>query len=169
MVGTSIMTRNVVDVALMCAFLGCGDNTGGPVPDFEPACETVPFTSEDQFSKSTDFPPVVGYTLEGADLEGRWLRAGEVWTSLYVERTDDEIVLERGIETESDASEIFATLYVEPPEFPTGNGWSGRRTWRISNRAEDGTMRFDGAWCEGDECEVCSAKMIRMERFDAQE
>ncbi len=147
----------------------CGDNTGGPVPEIDAGCREVPWTSEDQFSRSSELGDVVAYTLDDFDASGRWFSTKIGLNNLRLSRQSDgnyEILDGRGL-LESSSSELFFTHFEEPGG-PSPDARTFRITHRISNLRDDGTLRYERAFCEDEVCTVCTAGLIRAERHDPQ-
>jgi len=147
------------------ALAACGDNSGGPVPEVKAGCREVPWTSDDQFSTSRELGDVVSYTLEDWQPTGRYFFTGAYignGSIMFDSELDDRF------ETQS-SSELFHTFAVLDVESPMPGFEPERFTDRISNLREDGTLRYDYAYCRGKTCDVCTAGMIRAERHDPQE
>jgi hypothetical protein len=154
--------------ALIVMVAACGDNSSGPVPEVEARCREVPWTSKDQFSRSSELEPAVAYSLgDDFDPSGRWFLTGMALGSIRLERDSDgnvQILDGRGL-LERSSTELFFTVLREPDGILDQNF---RSTVRISNLRDDGTLRFDRAFCEDEVCSVCTAGMVRAERHDPQ-
>jgi hypothetical protein len=156
---------------VLVALLGCGDNGSGPVPEVQDGgCREVPLTSaEDQFAHSIDLGPVVGYTLDGFDPTGRWFRAEGYFGSIVIRRDESgQLMSSSLLELSQSSTELFGTRFQQLGAFEGRN--DTRFTERFSNLRDDGSMRYDSAFCEDGEptCTVCTARMVRAERFDPQ-
>lgn len=148
----------------------CGDNASGPVPaiaEAELGCREVPSTDlAAQFDASSELGAVVPYTLEGEDLTGRWFVTDTFFyrSSVVIARAPTGFVVD-GFEVTTSSSEMFGTAFAavshegsEPYRFAV----------RVSNLREDGSLRYDNAYCDEDTCTVCTARLIRAEPFDPQ-
>lgn len=158
---------------LLVAFLGCGDNSGGPVPVVEAGCRDVPLTSVvEQFDSADDLGPVVGYTLDGFDPSGRWFFTDSYRGSTVLRRDENGRLTSSSLELSESSSQLFGTFLQQEVSDtgPIEGRYNFRFSERISNLREDGTMRYDSAYCETGEptCRVCTAGMVRAERFDPQ-
>jgi hypothetical protein len=161
---------------VLVAVLGCGDNSSGPVPEVrDGGCRKVPLTSvEDQFAHSSDLGPVVGYTLDDLDPAGRWFFTDAYLnnSSIMIERDEAGHFKSDGLELSHSTTELFGTHLQQrfSDTGPVPDRYDWRFTKRFSNLRDDGSMRYDSAFCEDGEteCTVCTARMIRAERFDPQ-
>ena len=149
--------------------VGCGDNAGGSVPEVEPGCHEVPWTSEEQFSRSSELGPTVAYSLgDDFDPTGRWFATGVGYGSMRFERLADgsvQIHDNRGV-LEASSTELYFTHRARPGELPGPDAQNFRVSVRISNLRGDGSVRYDQAFCEEDTCSVCTASLIRAEPHD---
>ena len=127
----------------------------------------MPWTSIDQFSRSSELGSIVAYTLDGFDPVGRWYFTGLALGSMRLSPAEGgfEIQDGRGLLAPS-ASELFFTIFVKPGELPTPSAKTFRVTHRISNLRDDGSLRYDRVFCEDKTCDICTARMIRAERHD---
>lgn len=154
----------------MGVLAACGDNAAGPVPEVDPDCHEVPWTSEDQFSRSSELGPVVGYTLRDFDASGRWFSDGLAFDNIRLVRdAEGNYEMLDGVMFESSSTELFSTFFVPTPEMPTPGFSSFRITHRISNLREDGSLRYDQALCEDGMCRVCTGRLVRATRHDPQQ
>ena len=107
-------------LVLTSALVACGDNSGGPVPEVDPDCENVPWTSDDQFSRSSELGPVVPYTLRDFDASGRWFSDGLLFNNFrLVRQSNGNYELLDGLELESSSTELFFTYFQDTTELPT--------------------------------------------------
>jgi hypothetical protein len=156
---------------MVVVLAACGDNTPGPVPEVEPGCHEVPWTSKDQFSRSSELGPVVGYTLRDFDASGRWFSQGLILDNMRLVRDvdGDYQIIDRGSLLEASDSDLFFTDYFEPRPDIDIHGEASRFTQRISNLREDGSLRYDQAFCRDKTCHVCTGALVRAERHDPQQ
>ncbi len=156
---------------LLSAILGCGGSTadvpdagpdapGEEVPDFTPHCEDIPQPGADAFSTAADFGPFVSGTLAGWNPDGRWFLTGvkvSGVSSFHFERRGTQIVVDRD---DGNLGTIDDSAIVQ--RFAQSDGQTTQIVAkRVSNLRADGSLRADRARCDGTNCRVCTAKMIR--------
>jgi hypothetical protein len=150
------------------AVAACGDDV--PVtPDasvdaapaaFVPGCvvEQAPTTAG--FTTAAELGPMASGTLAGWDPEGRWFytgaHVGDV-SSVRLARRGDRIVIDGNVQMLAtlDADALFR--HVESPF----QGSQFSESLRISDRQPDGTLWAKRAFCEGQSCQVCTARLER--------
>lgn len=134
------------------------DTTTVEPPAFTPSCERRPQTAADTFATPDVFGDITPGTLANWDPTGRWFTTGVRMgtSSIHLARIGDQIIIDR-----DQAAKIANNDVVFQREtFDAGGGATGILARRISNRASDGSLRFDRALCDGTNCRVCSAKLI---------
>ena len=159
-------------IVFLGLLVACGDNAAIPdagppdASDFAPACSDIVQTGPDMFSSPAELGPVARGTLQGWDPNGRWFLTGvriRGQSSYHFERTgaqvvidkdaqhlgsmDDDLIFQRVVRTTDTATTIIVK--------------------RVSDRLPDGSLRAVHAICDGHNCRVCAAKLVRAERFDA--
>jgi hypothetical protein len=154
----NVTTSRFVPLLLLVA---CESRT--PVPEVAAECRDVAWTRADQFSLSAELGPVVSGTLgEDFDPSGRWFLTGVPLGSVRLERrSDGQIELFENRLFAPDSTELFFTQ-----AWMSESGAKFRLAERISNLRDDGSLRFDRAYCTDDTCTLCTANMIRAERHD---
>jgi len=159
------MTRALVVTILVA----CGDHgatldaqpDAAGVPAVTPGCQYIKQPSATPFASPDDFGPIVPGTLAGWDPSGRWFltgtQVGSVSSFNFSTRASDgALILDRTSPvTSHDDDAIFQTATV------TSSGQPYTVSIRVANRAPDGTLRADRAVCDGGQCHVCTAVMIR--------
>ncbi|MBA3397359.1 MAG: hypothetical protein H0T89_32330 [Deltaproteobacteria bacterium] len=157
-------------------FVACGGDDAATPPDasivpdasteFMVGCGEVP-QSADAFATAADFGPVPPGTLAGWDPDGRWFltgtRVGGV-SSFHFEKRGSDVVVDRdtvNLGTIDDDQIFQRTVFSSGEE-------SFIVAKRVSTRLADGSLRADRAVCDGTNCRICTAKMIRAEHHDPQ-
>ena len=152
--------------------VACGDNQVTPdAPTLvEPIaeCHDVDQTEADPYltPESVDAvsqSPVVPGSLAGWNPDGRWFvtgtRVGGI-NGFHFARTGNQVIVDRAPDEPGtiDNDVLFqrGKLMSGPIEYMVIK--------RISNRQPDGSLRAERIVCDGDNCRVCTAKLIRAER-----
>ncbi|HSD87006.1 MAG TPA: hypothetical protein VLB44_05805 [Kofleriaceae bacterium] len=150
----------------------CGDDRGGGTPDAPvlaevlPECHGVTQTEADPYMTPESIDavvpnPLVPGTLAGWDPNGRWfltgVRVGAVSSYFFDRRSDTQVIVDRN----EDAPGVINNDYAFQREIVTSNGMAFTVIKRVSNRAADGSLRAERIVCDGDKCNVCTAKMVR--------
>jgi hypothetical protein len=137
------------------------------VPAVTPGCTMMMQASADQFTKPGDFGPVVPGTLAGWDPDGRWFLTGTPVgsvSSFFFEQQGAQVIVDRDPSAPGtlDDDELFQVSSVNE------QGVRYTISKRVSNRAADGSFRAERAVCDGGQCRVCTAVMIRAEHFNGE-
>jgi hypothetical protein len=150
--------------------VACGDhNPAAPdaqpdastdIPAVVPGCQVITQPSGNPFATPADFGPLVPGTLAGWDPSGRWFltgtSVGSISSFLFSTRASDgALLLDRNMPVQHDDDAIYQQSNV------MSNGTSYTVAIRVANHAPDGTLRADRAVCDGGQCRVCTALMIR--------
>jgi hypothetical protein len=156
----------------LVVLVACGDNesvTSDAVPAaVVPGCHDVAQPEPDPFRTPASLDavaqaPVVRGTLAGWNPDGRWFltgtRVGGV-SSFHFRRNGSGVVVDWD-------SEQLGTID-EDMIFQRGHYVSGGMEYliakRVSNRQADGSLRAERVVCDGENCRVCTANLIRAER-----
>ena len=159
------MRRLLLGVAV-CAIAACGDNQPGPdadgggIPEVVPECHVVD-GSLDSFPAASDLGPVVPGTLAGWDPDGRWFLTGTHVggvSSYYFERHGLQVIVDRD---PTNPGTIDDDVLFDRASLVDGIGSPYTVIRRVSNLAADGTARAERVVCQGTECNVCTAKLVR--------
>jgi hypothetical protein len=158
-------------LGLLVVAAACGDNLEPApdalvVPEVIARCEEIP-AAGNPFATAADFGPVTPGTLAGWNPDGRWfltgVRVGGVSSFHFEQRGADLIVDREDAPATFTADAIFQRL-----EYPTPDG-SIIVAKRVSDLQPDGSLRADRAVCEGDVCNVCTAKLVRAKRNEGEQ
>jgi len=150
----------------------CGDGSMATTPDAPatsdvvPECHDTPQTDADPFTTPDSINavipvPVVPGSLAGWDPDGRWFltgtRVGSVSSFFFEKRSGTEIIVDRNEASPGMMTDdvIFQREIVNP------GGLTYTVIKRVSNRAPDGSARAERIVCDGSNCRVCTAKLIR--------
>ncbi len=162
------MFRGAVLAICVCN-VACGDNLAGPPAPLDvspdafdeilPGCEEIPQPTE-PFATAAAFGPTLTGTLAGWDPNGRWFLTGVKvgsTSSFHFERRGAGIIVDR--------DDDMPGTFDDDAIFQRRTFTDGKTTVviakRVSNRLPDGSLRADRAFCDGEKCRVCTAKMIR--------
>jgi hypothetical protein len=136
------------------------DSTDAPPSDFTPECHMAPAGAA-PFTKGADFGPAIAGSLAGWDPSGRWFLTGTGIggvSSFFFERQGNQVIVDRDPRAPGtiDDTELFQRFQGDD-----GNGGTFVLAKRVSNLLPDGSLRGQRASCDGGECKVCTAKLIR--------
>jgi hypothetical protein len=155
------MTSRWRTLVVASALVACGDNSRTPVPEVEAECHEVAWLGEEPL-EHVELGPAVPDTLEDFDPSGRWFLTGLALGNVRLERRSDGAIqiLDGGVLLPG-RTELLANWVVE-----LAPSLKFRVAVRISNRRDDGSLRYQRVLCTDDTCNVCTAGMIRAERHD---
>jgi hypothetical protein len=113
------------------------------------------------FTKGADFGPAVPGSLARWDPTGRWFLTGTSIggvSSMFFTRQGNQVIVDRDATTPGtiDDSELF-----QRTEGDDGNGGTFVLAKRVSNLLADGSLRGQRASCDGGQCKVCTARLVR--------
>lgn len=165
-------------LACIALVVACGDDRAidpdadvelPVVPQVEPQCQTIAPPAGAPFAQASDFGAITPGTLAGWAPDGRWfvtgVRVGGI-SSVHLERRGADVVVDRddrALATLDDDALFHRMAFALP------GGGEVVLARRVSNQQPDGSLRFDRAVCDGEQCVVCTARMIRATWHDADE
>jgi hypothetical protein len=170
MLGCAMKASLAVVAAGSMVVVGCGGNHDAApdaspdavaVPEVVPGCTLIPQPGANAFEHGSDFGAAVPGTLAGWDPTGRWFltgtSVGSVSSYHFAPAGPGSVIVDRDPTTPGtiDDTELFqhTTVDVQGQLYIVAK--------RVSNRAADGSLRGERAVCDGGQCNVCTAKLVR--------
>lgn len=153
---------------VMVGLAGCGDQAtsapdaappDGAIADIVPECHVQTFAGA-PFMTSADFGPRTPGTLAGWEPDGRWFLTGVSLgdtSSFHLAQQGGDVIVDH--DADHPAPRSPDELFVRTSQ--TINGAAYLVVKRISDRHADGSLKAQRALCMGNECTVCTARMIR--------
>ncbi len=141
----------------LAGWIACGEPSETVNPDDELGCNTVPATGAAPYQVATDFGVAEPLSLQGWEPNDVWFIGGLGATSIL--RFTRYPASPAGVFS-------FGTAlgeYDQSVAFVHGsyqrNDVANHYALRISNRRSDGSLRYDRADCDGNQCRVCRGRL----------
>lgn len=123
----------------------------------------------DAFDQPGDFGAATPGSLASWNPDGRWFMTGSRvpggTSSVHFEKTATGVIVDRD---QREIAMLDDTALFHRQAFSDGSTSYVFAT-RVSELAADGTLHFDRALCDGGECRVCSAVLVRATYADPQQ
>lgn len=155
-------------LAWIAVVLGCAGSDDAVVSTeaFTPGCHPVAGAAADAFDAPEDFEgTVTPGTLAAWQPAGRWFFTGAAvgnFSSIHLARQDAGIVIDR----DPDALAVIDDSVLFRRRARQEGSFLRIDALRVTNRAADGSLRYDSATCRGAGCTVCTARLVRAARHD---
>lgn len=173
------MRRSSLFAGLCALLLACGDDgkqtltpdapmpptPDAPTGEWQIGCRQA-LGAADSFDEPSDFGPATAGSLAGWNPDGRWFMTGTRVTggasSVHFEKVGASVIVDRD---PGSPATLDDTALFHRQSFSDGQVSYVFAT-RVSELAADGSLHVDRAVCDGGECRVCSALLVRADYAD---